>query len=60
MKYKVIFSRATTSSNEGMANAEFYVLQEAIAACDGWRQISSGHTAFLFNGSDWVIYAPIP
>ena len=60
MKYKVMFSVSSTTGNRGVGNAEFYVYNEAVAACQQWVQLGAPHVAYLWNGEDWTTYAPIP
>ena len=60
MKYKVMFNLTSGSGNRSMANAEFYVKEEAISACEAWREIGTGYFAILWDGSTWTKYEPIP
>ena len=59
MKIKVIWA-VLHSSGRGYAQSEFYVLQEAQDAAAQYVEMSSDFRAYLWDGSSWTTYAPIP
>ena len=59
MKYKVIFYSGVGSAR-GLANAEFYVKNEAIAASEQWVQLATEFYAYLWDGDTWLEFSPIP
>ena len=62
MKYKVIlYNNGNAQSVDNAGNFSFYTKAQAIACASQWREIAvTSHGAFLWDGSDWTIYAPTP
>lgn len=60
MKYKVLYQISSSGSNRGMASASFYTRAQANASADEWRQFGEQFYAYVWDGSAWVTYAPIP
>lgn len=56
MKYKVLLY---DGSGQGPGTVTFYTIGQAIACAENWQQ-SIGKTAYLWNGAQWAVYAPIP
>jgi len=59
MKYKVLL-RNQTSGRSGLAEASFYRLAQAQNCAQGWVELVSENTSYLWDGENWTIYAPIP
>lgn len=59
MKYKVIYLQSG-SGKSGMANAEFYKKATAVTSAETWRELGGDRYAYLFDGSSWTAYDPIP
>ncbi len=60
MKFKVIFQMTSGSGNRASSATEFYVYAEAVSAAEQWREISNSFFAWVWDGSTWTEYAPIP
>ena len=60
MKYKVLYLYSPGGSSAGMAEASFYTKAAAVQSADSWRQIDGNKFAWLWDGSTWTTYAPIP
>ena len=62
MKYKVLLMNgdAGTSGNRGSATISFYTLANAQNCCEQYRQLGASSYAYLWDGSTWTEYAPIP
>ena len=59
MKYKVVLS-SDGGSERGLATLSFYTRNQAVFAANTWRELGTSFTAYLWDGSTWTIYAPIP
>ena len=63
MKYKVIivaYNGTVPSNGSSLTSHSFYTRVQATQFCEAWRQIGSSTTAYLWDGSNMVQYAPIP
>ena len=60
MKYKVVFINTSGSGNRSSSAVSFYKLAVAQSAAEQWREIDISYYAYLWNGSTWTEYAPIP
>ena len=60
MRYKVIFQMTSGTGNRASSAVEYYVLAEAREAANQWRQISNSFFAWVWDGTGWIEYAPIP
>jgi hypothetical protein len=59
MKYKVILA-LDGSGETGAASVSFYTKSQAQASATQWREQGAGYLAYLWDGSAWTLYAPIP
>ena len=59
MKYKCLFF-ITSSGKSGLTESHFYRKTDAISACEQWREQGGDYYAYLWNGSIWAQYFPIP
>ena len=65
MKYKVLILGDTNLSNGHIgAPFMFYTRSQAELCCNEWIQqsgaVTNGYRAFLWDGSRWTLYEPIP
>jgi hypothetical protein len=62
MKYKVIlYNDGSTSSADEFGNFSFYTKASALTCVTSWREYDSDRNGgYLFDGSTWVEYPPIP
>jgi len=60
MKYKVVYLFTSGSGRAGMAESSFYTRAAAEQSAAQWREISGNQEAFLWDGSSWTTYSPIP
>jgi hypothetical protein len=56
MKYKVLLY---DGSGQGPGTVTFYSIASALLCAQYWQQ-TIGKTAYLWDGSTWTLYAPIP
>jgi hypothetical protein len=65
MKYKVmLYTNTSGGGNPDAAGSfSFYIKAQALVCCEQWRDLSSQYTsrvAYLWDGSTWSEYAPVP
>ena len=59
MKYKVIYFESA-SGKSGATSASFYTRNQATESAQQWRALGSTFYAYLWDGSSWTAYEPIP
>jgi len=59
MKYKVMATVPAVAGDAGF-NFSFYTRAQAEEFCNTYRAIAGAGYAFLWDGSTWTTYAPVP
>lgn len=60
MKYKVIIDHNSSPNFNNGVSFSFYTRASAAECCEQWRQQNANSYAYLWDGSTWTYYAPVP